>query len=91
MKIVTCCMTCYYVTDIPYVASFYCCKNWVDLDYRNLGLLHVLGPVFLPVELGYHIDTIMYTSPGQNIHKKGKLNACISPKLSFASGFKTVN
>ena len=29
---VTCCVTCYNVTNIPYIASFYCCKNCVDLD-----------------------------------------------------------
>lgn len=30
----------------------------------------------------------MYTSPGQNLHKKGKLDPCISLQLCLASGFK---
>ena len=54
-KDVTCCVTCYYVTNILYVVSFYFCKNWVDLDY--LGLLHVLCPVFLCLSNWDNIDT----------------------------------
>ena len=43
---VTCCVTCDYVTNIPYIASFYCCKNCVDLDLRNFGSHRFSRPVF---------------------------------------------
>ena len=31
-KDVSCCATCDYVTNIPFIASFYCCKNCVAVD-----------------------------------------------------------
>lgn len=31
---VTCCVTSYYITNIPCVAYFYCCQNCMDLNYK---------------------------------------------------------